>query len=70
MERGEEVVVDPRVIAEGYRASVGAYLESLKRGCAEKTIDYQRMLLSEPFDRALTAYLGWRRYRSSGGTRR
>jgi len=49
---------------------VGAYLESLKRGCAEKNIDYQRMLLSEPFDRALTAYLGWRRYRSSGGTRR
>ena len=70
MERGEQVVVDPRVIAEGYRASVGAYLESLKRGCAEKNIDYQRMLLSEPFDRALTAYLGWRRYRSSGGTRR
>jgi len=70
MERGEQVVVDPRVIAEGYRASVGAYLESLKRGCAEKNIDYQRMLLSEPFDRALTAYLGWRKYRSSGGTRR
>jgi len=70
LERGEQVVVDPRVIAEGYRASVGAYLESLKRGCAEKNIDYQRMLLSEPFDRALTAYLGWRRYRSSGGTRR
>jgi len=70
MERGEQVVVDPRVIAEGYRASVGAYLESLKRGCAEKNIDYQRMLLSEPFDRALTTYLGWRRYRSSGGTRR
>jgi len=70
MERGEQVVVDPRVIAEGYRASVGAYLEGVKRGCAEKNIDYQRMLLSEPFDRALTAYLGWRRYRSSGGTRR
>ena len=70
MERGEEVVVDPRVVAEGYRASVADYLEGLKRGCAEKTIDYQRMLLSEPFDRALTAYLGWRKYRSSGGTRR
>jgi len=70
MERGEQVIVDPRVVAEGYRASVAAYLENLKRGCAEKNIDYQRMLLSEPFDRALTAYLGWRTYRSSGGTRR
>ena len=70
MERGEEVVVDPRVIAEGYRAKVAEYLASLKRGCAEKNIDYQRMLLSEPFDRALTSYLGWRKYRMSGGTRR
>jgi uncharacterized protein (DUF58 family) len=70
MERGEEVVVDPRVIADGYRAKVAEYLASLKRGCAEKNIDYQRMLLSEPFDRALTSYLGWRKYRMSGGTRR
>jgi uncharacterized protein (DUF58 family) len=70
MERGEEIVVDPRVVAEGYRAKFAEYLEDLKRGCAEKNIDYQRMLISEPFDRALTAYLGWRKYRAGGGTRR
>jgi len=70
MERGEEVVVDPRLVAEAYRARFSAFLDDLKRGCAEKNIDYQRMRLSEPFDRALTTYLGWRKYKASGGTRR
>ena len=57
MERAEQIVVDPRIIAQGYRVRFGEYLESLRRGCLEKNIDYQRMLLSEPYDRALTAYL-------------
>ena len=57
MERGEQIIVDPRVIAQGYRVRFGEYLESLRRGCLEKNIDYQRMLLSEPYDRAMTAYL-------------
>ncbi|MBL7222439.1 MAG: DUF58 domain-containing protein [Candidatus Brocadiae bacterium] len=61
MERGEEVVVDPRIVAEGYRARLRQHLESLRRGCTEKNIDYERMQLSEPFDKALTAYLGRRR---------
>lgn len=61
MERGEEVVVDPRVVAASYRRRFREYLEALRRGCTEKNIDYERMLLSEPFDRALTAYLGRRR---------
>ena len=57
MERGEQIIVDPRIIGEGYRVRFGEHLESLRRGCLEKNIDYQRMLLSEPYDRALTAYL-------------
>ena len=57
MERGEQVIVEPRIIAQGYRIRFAQYLESLRRGCLEKNIDYQRMLLSEPYDRALTAYL-------------
>jgi uncharacterized protein (DUF58 family) len=70
MERGEQVVVDPRLIAQDYRHRFGEYLETLKRGCAEKNIDYQRMLLGEPFDKALMAYLGWRKFKTAGGTRR
>ncbi len=61
MERGEEVVVDPRVMAEGYHRRFREYLERLKRGCTEKNIDYERMLLSEPFDRALSTYLARRK---------
>jgi uncharacterized protein (DUF58 family) len=61
MERGEEIVVDPRVVAESYRARFHRFLETLRHGCTEKNIDYQRMQLSDPFDRALTAYIGRRR---------
>jgi uncharacterized protein (DUF58 family) len=61
MERGEELVVDPRVMAEGYRRRLQGFLERLRKGCTEKNIDYERMMLSEPFDRALTAYLARRK---------
>ena len=61
MERAEELVADPRIIAEGYRARFRQYLDSFRRGCTEKNIDYQRMLLSEPYDRALTAFLARRK---------
>lgn len=61
IERGEEIVVDPRVMAESYRTRFAQFLDRLRKGCTEKNIDYERMRLSEPFDRALTAYLGRRR---------
>ena len=61
MERAEELVADPRIIAEGYRRRFRQYLDSFRRGCTEKNIDYQRMLLSEPYDRALTAFLARRK---------
>ena len=57
IERAEQVIVDPHIIAQGYKVHFDEYLESLRRGCVEKNIDYQRMLLSEPYDRALTGYL-------------
>ena len=61
IERGEEVVVDPRVIGGSYRARFRQFVDRLRRGCTEKNIDYERMQLSEPFDKALAAYLGRRR---------
>jgi len=64
IERGEEVIADPRVVAEGYRRRFQQYLTEFRQGCTEKNIDYQRMLLSEPFDQALTAYLGRRKSRT------
>lgn len=70
MERGEQVVVDPHVMAEGYRQRMSMFLGELKRGCLEKNVDYQRMLLSEPFDRAFTAYLARRKFRGAAGGKR
>jgi uncharacterized protein (DUF58 family) len=70
MERGEQVVVDPRLMAHDYRRRFGEFLETLKKGCASKNIDYQRLMMSEPFEKALTMYLGWRKFKASGGTRR
>lgn len=61
LERGEEVVADPRVVAESYRRRLERFLEELRRGCTEKAIDYEQMLLSQPFDQALTSYLGRRK---------
>ena len=61
VERGEQVVVEPRIVAEGYRRRFAEYLEALRRGCSEKNIDYQRMMLSEPFNRALSTYLARRK---------
>jgi uncharacterized protein (DUF58 family) len=69
MERGEEVVVDPRLIAADYRTRFAEFCETIRHGCAEKNIDYQRMMMGEPFDKALTTYLGWRKFRAAGGTR-
>jgi uncharacterized protein (DUF58 family) len=61
MERGEELIVDPRVVAEGYRQRFGEFLARIKRGCTEKDIDYELMRLSQPFDRALTSFLARRK---------
>lgn len=61
IERGEEVVVEPNVVAEAYRRRFRQFLDEVRHGCTEKNIDYYRMLLSEPFDKALTAYLARRK---------
>ncbi len=61
IERGEQLVLDPKIVSASYRARFARFLDSLRRGCTEKDIDYHRMLLSEPFNTALTAYLARRR---------
>ena len=60
MERGEEVVADPRILAEGYRRRLRSFLDTFRRGCTEKNVDYQMMRLSEPFESALSAFLSRR----------
>jgi len=69
LERSQEIVADPRVVGEGYRAAFRRYLGEFRRGCTEKGIDYERVLTREPFDRCLTAYLGRRKHGLAGGPR-
>jgi len=47
-------------VGQAYRARFREYLENVRRGCAQKNIDYERMRLSVPFDRALTNLLARR----------
>ena len=61
MERGEETLVDPQVLSEGYRRRFRSYLDTFRRGCTEKNVDHQVMRLSKPFDKALSSYLSRRR---------
>ena len=37
-----------------------ALFEAVRKRCLEKRIDYEQMRLSDPFDRALSTYLGRR----------
>jgi uncharacterized protein (DUF58 family) len=64
MEHSEQLVVDPAVMAESYRTKMGRFLDEFMHGCREKDIDYQRMMLSEPFDKALTTYISEREQRT------
>lgn len=63
LERNQQIVVDPRVIGESYRNRMRRYLDAFQAGCREKNVDYQRMMLSEPFDKALTTYMAQREQR-------
>jgi len=60
IERGEELIADPRVVARGYRLRFQRFLDEFRRGCTEKNIDYELMRLSTPFEKALTTFLGRR----------
>jgi uncharacterized protein (DUF58 family) len=61
MERGEEIIADPRVVAQGYRLRFRQFLDDIRRGCMKKNIDYELMRLSQPFDRSLTTFLARRK---------
>jgi uncharacterized protein (DUF58 family) len=48
---------NPRALREGYLESLSRYLEEVRRGCAQSTIDYALIRTSQPLDAALAAYL-------------
>jgi uncharacterized protein (DUF58 family) len=60
MEEMGDIVCEPRSLREGYLAAVEAFLEELRRHCAQNVIDYQTIRTSEHLDAALAYYLNHR----------
>ncbi len=48
---------NPRALRQGYLEAIGAFLEEVRVGCAQNTVDYSVMRTSEPLDAALARYM-------------
>jgi hypothetical protein len=48
---------NPRALREGYLEALGAFLDTVRRGCAQNTVDYALIRTSQPLDAALATYL-------------
>lgn len=60
MEELGDVLCDPRSLREGYLAAVQAYLDELRRFCAQQVIDYRTIRTSEHIDAVLLHYMNHR----------
>ncbi len=57
LEVPEYISCNPRALREGYLEALNDYLEEIRRGCANHTIDYALVRTSEPLDAALAHFL-------------
>ena len=57
LELNEQLTCNPRALREGYLQALGAYLDEVRRGCAQHMVDYALLRTSQPLDAALAAYL-------------
>ena len=48
---------NPRALREGYLTALGAYLEEVRKGCTQNSVDYALVRTSQPLDAALATYL-------------
>jgi uncharacterized protein (DUF58 family) len=60
IESGERMLSDGGEVRGEYLAALRGFLVELQDGCRHRSIDYALMDTSQPFDRALTAYLAHR----------
>ncbi len=60
LEAAGDVVCDPRALREGYLSALNQFLETIRRNCSRRLIDYQTIRTSEHLDAALAHYLNHR----------
>jgi len=60
LEDGRRLRTEIADIRRGYLAGFQQHQETIREGCRTAALDYELMLTTEPFGRALTAYLGRR----------
>ncbi len=60
MEDNSELAVDPQSLREAYLQQLNEHIAHIKRTCVEGNIDYVPIETTQPFDKALVAYLGKR----------
>jgi uncharacterized protein (DUF58 family) len=57
LESSDFLNCNPRALRDGYLEALNAFLDQVRRGCAQNTIDYALIRTSDPLDAALAAYL-------------
>ncbi|MFO0813740.1 MAG: DUF58 domain-containing protein [Gemmatales bacterium] len=60
MEAMPELVCDPRALREGYLEAMGEYLDEVRRGCAQRGVEYALVKTSDYFDAVLARFLSAR----------
>ena len=60
LETNERLLTHPAQVRDDYLRALQDFLSEIREGCRSRHIDHEVMDTSEPFDRALTAYLGRR----------
>ena len=48
---------NPRALREGYLKALGEFLDEVRRGCSQHTVDYALVRTSQPLDAVLARYL-------------
>jgi len=56
LEAAGDVMCDPRALREGYLTALNQFLETIRRNCSRRLIDYQTIRTSEHLDAALAHY--------------
>jgi len=57
LESADSLNCNPRALRAGYLAALERFLETVRRGCAQNTVDYALIRTRDPLDAALASYL-------------